>query len=57
MAALGKSGESSSLGFSALFRLHRLSEPVALAIHLENVAMVAEAVERKRPADYVWKAF
>src|ERR1700733_8495460 len=48
MAALGKCGRPWSLSFSALLRLHRLSESVALAIHLENVAVVAEAVEQRR---------
>src|SRR4051812_14357948 len=45
MAALGKSGESSSLGLSTLLGLHRLPEARALAIHLENRAVVGQAVE------------
>src|ERR1700733_14931715 len=48
MAALGKCGRPWSLSFSALLRLHRLSESVALAIHLENVAVVAETVKQRR---------
>src|SRR5258708_11066815 len=48
MAALGKSGKPRSLGLSALLRLHRLAESVALAIHLEDVAVMAEAVEQRR---------
>src|SRR5665647_3708811 len=48
MAALGKSGKSWSLGLSALLCLHRLAEAVALAIHLENVAVVAQPVEEGR---------
>src|SRR5271166_6151453 len=46
MAALGKNGKLYSLGFSALFGFHRLTEAVALAIHLENVAAVAKPVEK-----------
>src|SRR5512146_1915883 len=48
MAALGWSGKPSSLGLPALPGLHRLPEAIALAVHLENVAMVAEAVEQSR---------
>src|SRR3954451_21927183 len=48
MAALGKSGKSVSIRFPALLRLHRLAESVALAIHLEDVAVMAEAVEQRR---------
>src|SRR3954451_7465947 len=48
MAALGWSDKSWSLGLSALLCLHRLAEPVALAIHLENVAVMAEPVEQRR---------
>src|SRR5262245_62470764 len=46
MAALGKSGKPLSLGLSTLLGLHRLPEPVALAIHLENRAVVGQAVEQ-----------
>ena len=48
MAALGKSGNPLSLGLPALLRFHRLAEPIALTIHLENVAMVGEAVQECR---------
>src|SRR5258708_28119548 len=48
MAALGKRGDSGSLGFAALLGLHRLAEAVALAIHLENLAVVSETVQERR---------
>src|SRR5271163_4841002 len=48
MAALGKSGNPLSLGLPVLLRFHRLAEPVALTIHLDNVAMVGEAVQECR---------
>src|SRR5277367_6664591 len=48
MAALGRSGKPRSLGLSALLCFHRLAEPVALAIHLENVAVMGQAVEQRR---------
>src|ERR1019366_7956846 len=48
MAALGTSGNPVSLGFSTLLRLHRLPEAVALAIHLENLRMVGQTVQKRR---------
>src|SRR5512147_1977226 len=48
MATLGRGGKPGSLGLAALLRLHRLAEPIALAIHLEDVAVVAEPVEQSR---------
>jgi hypothetical protein len=48
MTALGRSGRPRSLGLSALLCFHRLAEPVALAIHLENVAVVGQSVEQCR---------
>src|SRR5271168_3449468 len=48
MAALGKSGNPLSLGLPALLRFHRLAEPIALTIHLKNVAMVGETVQECR---------
>lgn len=47
MAALGKSGKSLSLRLSALLGLHRLPEAVTLAIHLENRAVVCQAIEQR----------
>src|SRR3954463_16600847 len=48
MAAPGKSGGPGSLGLSTLLRLHRLAEAVALAVHLENLRVVGQAVEEGR---------
>src|SRR5262249_58259388 len=48
MAALGKSGSPASFGLSSLLRLHRLPEAVALAVHLENVRVVGQAVQERR---------
>src|ERR1700722_5742144 len=48
MAALGKSGNHDLLGLPSLLRLHRLSEAVALAIHLENLRVVGQAVQKRR---------
>src|SRR3978361_1888455 len=45
MAALGKSGKPVSLGFPALLRFHRLAKAVTLAVHLENLRVVGQAVE------------
>src|SRR3954470_20785094 len=47
MAAPGGGGELGSLGLPALPGFHRLAEAIALAIHLENVAVVAEPVEER----------
>src|SRR4051812_41834208 len=48
MAALGKSGNPTSLGLSSFLRLHRLPEAVALAVHLENLRVVGQAVQKRR---------
>ena len=48
MAALGKSGNPVSLGLPALLRFHRLAKPIALTIHLENVAVVGQTVQQRR---------
>src|ERR1700730_9265058 len=48
MAALGKSGNTTSLGLSSFLRLHRLPEAVALAVHLENLRVVGQAVQERR---------
>src|SRR5436305_5739522 len=48
MAALGKSGRPGSFSLSTLLRLHRLAEAVALAIHLENLRVVGQAVQERR---------
>src|SRR5664280_2980368 len=48
MAALGKSGNPILLGLSSFLRLHRLPEAVALAVHLENLRVVGQAVEKRR---------
>src|SRR5262249_22920622 len=48
MAALGKSGNPASFGLSSLLRLHRLPEAVALAVHLENLRVVRQAVQERR---------
>src|SRR5271165_5850122 len=48
MAALGKSGNPASLGLSSFLRLHRLPEAVALAVHLEDLRVVGEAVQKRR---------
>ena len=48
MAALGKDGRFGSLGLSTLLRFHRLAEAVALAIHLENLRVVGQAVQQRR---------
>ena len=45
MAALGKGGKAISLGFSTLLGFHRLPEAVTLAIHLEDSAVVGQAVQ------------
>src|SRR5262249_38678633 len=46
MATLGKGGKPRLLGLAALLCLHRLAESITLAIHLEDVAMVAKPVEQ-----------
>src|SRR5512135_3053668 len=48
MATLGGGGKPGSLGLATLLCLHRLPEPIALAIHLENVAVVTETIEESR---------
>src|SRR4051794_38916400 len=48
MAALGKSGNPISLGLSSFLRLHRLSEAVALAVHLEDLRVVGQTVQERR---------
>ena len=48
MAALGKSGNHVSLGFPTLLRLHRFLEAVALPIHLENLRVVGQTVQKSR---------
>src|SRR5512144_3274799 len=48
MASLGGGGKPGSLGLATPLCLHRLPEPIALAIHLENVAVVAEAIQESR---------
>lgn len=48
MATVGNGVKAGSLGLAALPGLHRLAEAIALAIHLENVAVVAETVEQRR---------
>ena len=47
MAALGKGGKVRSLGFSTLLGFHRLPEAVTLAIHLEDRAVVGQAVQER----------
>src|SRR3954468_2902280 len=47
MAAPGKSGNPTSLGLSSFLRLHRLPEAVALAVHLENLRVVGQAVQER----------
>src|SRR4051794_15267279 len=48
MAALGGGDQPGSLGLPALPGFHRLAEPVALAIHLENVVVVAGPAQERR---------
>ena len=48
IAALGKGGNSVSLRLSALLGLHRLAKAVALAVHLEDLAMMRQAVQKCR---------
>ena len=55
MAALGKSGNPVSLGLPALLRFHRLAKPIALTIHLENVAVVGQTVQQPAVIRSPWK--
>src|SRR6476659_3950507 len=48
MAALGKCGRFGSLGLSTLLGFHRLAKAIALAIHLENLRVVGQAVQECR---------
>ena len=48
MAALGKSGKPVSLGLSTLLCFYRHPEAKALPIHLENLRMVGQAVQKRR---------
>ena len=47
MVALAKGGKAMSVGLATLLGFHRLSEAVTLTIHLENRAMVSQAVEER----------
>src|SRR4051812_12307497 len=48
IADLGKTGNYASLGLPALLRLHRLAEAVALAVHLQDLAVMRQAVQKRR---------
>jgi hypothetical protein len=47
MVALGKSGKAMSVGLATFPGFHRLPEAVTLAIHLEDRAVVGQAVEER----------
>src|SRR5271154_5367331 len=48
MAALGKSGNPTSLGLSSFLRLHRLPKAIALAVHLEYLRVMGQSVQESR---------